>query len=140
VKKAVAIISFLFLCGISCQAALANQDRVSQAEETAKDWLSLVDEGKYAESWNEAATYFKDAVTKDGWMRSMQGVRQPLGKVKSRDLISSKFTRELPGAPYGEYVVIQYKSSFENKRSAIETITPMHDKDGKWRVSGYYIK
>jgi hypothetical protein len=29
---------------------------------------------------------------------------------------------------------------FENKKAAIETVTPMHDKDGKWKVSGYYIR
>ena len=46
----------------------------------------------------------------------------------------------LPGAPDGEYVVIQYESSFEHKQSAIETVTPMLDTDGKWRVSGYFIK
>lgn len=46
----------------------------------------------------------------------------------------------LPGAPDGEYVVIEFESSFEHKKSAIETVTPMNDKDGKWRVSGYYIK
>ncbi len=46
----------------------------------------------------------------------------------------------LPGAPDGEYVVIQYNTEFENKKVAIETITPMLDDDGKWRVSGYYIK
>jgi hypothetical protein len=28
----------------------------------------------------------------------------------------------------------------EHKQSAVETITPMLDKDGKWRISGYYIK
>ena len=28
----------------------------------------------------------------------------------------------------------------ENKASAVETITPMLDKDGKWRVSGYFMK
>jgi len=37
-------------------------------------------------------------------------------------------------------VVIQYESSFEHKQSAVETITPTLDKDGKWRVSGYFIK
>jgi hypothetical protein len=37
-------------------------------------------------------------------------------------------------------VVIQYETIFEKKQSAIETVTPMLDKDGKWRVSGYYIK
>jgi len=45
-----------------------------------------------------------------------------------------------PGAPDGEYVVIQYDSSFENKTEAVETVTPMLDPDGVWRVSGYYIR
>lgn len=44
------------------------------------------------------------------------------------------------GAPDGEYVVIQFSASFANKKSALETITPMLGKDGKWRVSGYYMK
>jgi len=37
-------------------------------------------------------------------------------------------------------VVIRYDASFANKKSAIETVTPMLDKDGQWRVSGYFIK
>ena len=49
-------------------------------------------------------------------------------------------TTKLPGAPDGEYVVIQYKSAFANQPTAIETIVPMLDKDGKWHVSGYFIK
>jgi hypothetical protein len=36
-------------------------------------------------------------------------------------------------------VVIQYEAEYEKKHSAIETITPMFE-DGKWRVSGYYIR
>ena len=43
-------------------------------------------------------------------------------------------------APDGEYVVIQFATSFENKKTALEKVTPMMDKDGKWRVSGYSIK
>ena len=31
-------------------------------------------------------------------------------------------------------------SSFKNKRAAVETVTSMLDKDGKWRVTGYFIK
>jgi hypothetical protein len=139
-KKTVSIILLLFLFGISHQTVLASQDRERTAEAVAKAWLLLVDEGKYSESWNETATYFKGAVTTDSWMKSMQSFRQPLGKVKSRKLMSKKYTKTLPGAPDGEYVVIQYRSSFENKKSAMETITPMLDKDGKWKVSGYYIK
>jgi hypothetical protein len=67
-------------------------------------------------------------------------VREPLGKVISRKLQSAQFTKSLPGAPDGQYVVIRYDTSFSNKQSAVETITPMLDKDGQWRVSGYFIK
>jgi hypothetical protein len=45
----------------------------------------------------------------------------------------------LPGAPEGEYVVIQYETQFEHKAGAIETVTPLREKDGSWRVSGYFI-
>ena len=70
----------------------------------------------------------------------MHAVHDLLGKVHSRTLKTATYTKSLPGAPDGEYVVIQYESSFEHKQSAIETVTPMLDTDGKWRVSGYFIK
>lgn len=106
----------------------------------AEGWLKLVDEGKFAESWKESAEYFKGAVKQDQWEQSIQSVRIPLGAVISRRLKTKNFATSLPGAPDGEYVVIQFATSFENKTSAVETITPMMDKDGQWRVSGYYIK
>jgi hypothetical protein len=37
-------------------------------------------------------------------------------------------------------VVIQFKTESENKKSAIETVTPMLGKNKTWRVSGYYIR
>ena len=91
-------------------------------------------------SAEEAAEYFRAAVTREQWQRSMRAFRRPLGRVVSRKLKSKQYTNTLPGAPDGEYVVIQYETSFENKKSAIETIIPMLDEDGKWRVSGYYVK
>lgn len=110
------------------------------AQEAATTWLALVDAGKYAESWQGAAEAFKQAVSQAQWQGALEKVRAPLGKVASRKLKSAKFTRELPGAPAGEYVVIQYDTDFEKKSGATETVTPMKDKDGVWRVSGYYIK
>ena len=43
-------------------------------------------------------------------------------------------------SPDGHYVVIQYATTFEHKKSAVETITPMQEADGSWKVSGYFIK
>ena len=128
----------LVLVGFSAPAA--DTDAVAQAQVAAKSWLVLVDDGKYGQSWDAAASLFKAAVTKAGWEKAVKGVRAPLGALKARKVKSATFARTLPGAPDGEYVVIQFDAQFENKAAAIETVTPMKDKDGTWRVSGYYIK
>jgi hypothetical protein len=120
--------------------ALADEGAEGKAVAASNAWLNLVDKAKYAESWDEAATYFKNAVTKEQWERSLQGVRKPLGSVIQRQLKSKQYSTTLPGAPDGEYVVIQYDTSFENKKSSVETVTPMREHDGRWRVSGYYIR
>ncbi len=121
-------------------AALRAEGPETAAEQSAKTWLALVDAGKYGESWSSAAEAFKAAMSQAQWQGALEKVRAPLGKVVSRKLKGAKFTREIPGAPAGEYVVIQYDTDFEKKSGAVETITPMKDKDGAWRVSGYYIK
>ena len=79
-------------------------------------------------------------VTKESFVQKVAAARQPLGKVLSRTLNFARYMTSLPGAPDGQYVVLKYNTSFENKKSATETIAPALDKNGKWRVSGYYIK
>lgn len=138
--KVMSTVLFMALfMGMSTHAQ--TQEKPEQlAQQSADAWLALVDSGKYAESWQEAAQYFKNAVTKDQWQSAMHSTREPLGKMLSRKLKSATFRTTLPGAPDGEYVVIQYDSSFEHKQSAVETVTPTLDNDGTWRVSGYFIK
>jgi hypothetical protein len=110
------------------------------AEQAAQSWLVLVDSGNYTESWNRAAPLFKQQVTAAQWESAVRSARGPLGKLQSRRLKSAQYERTLPGAPDGEYVVVQFDTAFENKKAAIETVTPMKDKDGQWRVAGYFIK
>jgi hypothetical protein len=126
-------------CAIAAAAAKpANAE--AEAQKAADSWLALVDNGKGGESWEQSSAVFRAAITKDAWASAIAGVRGPLGKLKSRHLESAQYMTSLPGAPDGEYVVIQYKAVFENKAAAVETITPMREQDGAWRVSGYYIR
>ncbi|MBL7221178.1 MAG: DUF4019 domain-containing protein [Phycisphaerae bacterium] len=111
-----------------------------KASAVAEKWLALLDEGKYAESWDESAELFRKGVAKTKWSETIERIRAPLGKVESRVKQESDYRTSLPGAPDGEYVIIPYRTTFANKKGAIETVTPMKGKDGKWRVSGYYIK
>jgi len=118
----------------------ADSGREKAAVAVAEKWLTLIDEGNYKKSWKQAADYFKSAVSQEQWVQSLQAVRQPLGKIISRKVKDATYLTTMPGAPDGEYVVIRFDTSFQNKKSAVETVTPMLDKDGRWRVSGYYIK
>lgn len=121
--------------------AMANESEKKQsAVASAEKWLTIVDKGNYSKSWQEASEFFRQAVDQDQWDQAVRSIRKPLGKRVSRKLKSASYTTSLPGAPDGEYVVIQFDTSFENKKSGIETVTPMMDKDGVWRVSGYYVK
>ncbi len=131
----------IFLLGSAfCLSASAQTKPEQLAQQSAESWLQGIDNGNYAASWDQAASLFKAALTKEQWKSALRATRGPLGKLVSRKLRSATYTKSLPGAPDGEYVVLQYDTSFEQKQSAIETITPMLDKDGVWRVSGYFIK
>lgn len=120
--------------------ALAADKPEDVAQAAAESWLKLTDGGNGAASWEQAAKLFRDVLTKEQWTQALGGVRPPLGKLISRKLISRQYTEKLQGAPDGKYVVIQYETMFEKKASAVETITPMLDPDGVWRVSGYFIQ
>ncbi len=136
-KLSIALMSLLL-----CSAALA-QDLAAKretADQAARSWLALVDHGDYGQSWQEASSFFQSKISKADWEKALNQVRAPLGAAGNRTLMGSIYQTDVPNAPKGEYVVIQYKTAFTSAGLVIETVTPMLDKDGKWRVSGYFVK
>ncbi len=131
----------MFVCVLGpSDARAANDAAVEQATKAAESWLKLLDNGDYRACYQQASQLVKDALSEDAFVQQFRAARAPLGAVVSRKLKVAQYATSLPGAPDGQYVVMQYDSSFANKKSATETVTPMMDKDGQWRVSGYYIK
>jgi len=139
-KKVVVITLLALICGYTASIAQDHQKEKEAAISAAKEWLTLIDEQKYAESWKDAAELFRNAIPQESWTVTVQSVRKPFGRTVGRELLSGTYRTTLPGAPDGEYVVIQFKTTFDNNVSATETITPSLDREGKWRVSGYFIK
>ena len=139
-KRVIILFLGIILFSIVGSAVFGDAESKKRATKSAEAWLELIDHGHYGESWDSAAAYFQSAISRDAWQRSLRAVRKPLGKTIIRTLSGRRYETALPGAPDGEYVIIQYKTSFENKKSSIETITPMLERDGTWKVSGYFIK
>lgn len=149
-------ISCLFI-GISASAVLLHASPHAEIRglEAARAWLDWIDAEKYPESWEAAAPDFQAQIEQDEWIRLMRLHRQPLGQVEKRMLKRLFFTTELPDAPSGYYVVVQFETQFsEREESVLEILTPVlvvnQDVDqgespsalpeGDWRVIGYYIK
>lgn len=141
-RRAALILSRLVMAALTSLVLAAqaqDSESVTAARRAAQAWLAEVDAGRYAESWDLASSAFQAGVTKARWIAGVSPIRNGIGAVTSRTLRSATFTHTLPGAPDGDYVIIEYDTRFEKKTQAIETVTPMRDKDGRWKVSGYFI-
>jgi hypothetical protein len=110
------------------------------AQPAAAAWLALVDAGKFMESCEAMSPGFKKKVSQRKWKSTLEDIRKPLSKFTTRKLKSAEYSKELPGAPEGEYVMLQYDSAFERKPAAVEKITLILGQDLNWRVSSYAVK
>jgi len=135
-KRAFAVVVLASLATVGA----ADSDPEAEATAAAREWLSVVDASQYGQSWDEAAALFKQNITKSQWERAVGAVREQLGALKTRELESAEPAHKLPGVPDGDYVVIVYHSSFAAVPAATETVTPMRDADGHWRVAGYRVR
>ncbi|HUO10776.1 MAG TPA: DUF4019 domain-containing protein [Phycisphaerae bacterium] len=125
----------------------ATKAAIKDAAPVAQHWAEFLDNAQYAQSYDSAAAVFRNAMTSEQWQSTIRSIREPLGKTLSRTqlnatcmVLSSENKTPLPNMPPGKYVIVQFKTDFENKKGAIETITPRLEPDGKWHVAGYFIK
>jgi hypothetical protein len=132
-----------------CLAAIGQQPLHGQqsdstairlATESSTAWLRLVDEGKYDASWDSAAAPFQQAVTKAAWSQALTQARGPFEPFGTRTVIGTRYLETLPNAPPGPYVVIQYRAQVSGSREVIETVVPARTGQGRWLVSGYFVK
>ena len=139
-KRIATTIAILGLLLVWATAPKAGTKPEVAAQETAGKWLALVDGGKDAESWEQMSAPFKNEVSKRKWKSTIGEIRKPLARPVSRKLKSAEYSKELAGAPEGEYVVVRFGTAFEHKPVAVEMVTLLLGQDLIWRVSSYTVK
>jgi uncharacterized protein DUF4019 len=135
-----AAVAIVFYLALNPGIVFADQATEKPIIAAAQSWLGEIDSGNYVNSWKRASSYFQGAVSEKNWTDALTGARRPLGKLLARKLAKTQSATSLPGAPDGNYLVMQFDTSFENKKSAVELVTFVREKDGSWRAAGYYIK
>lgn len=133
-KKIFITLMFLPFIGLTQSSSILDPNQA------ALKWLEKIDNKKYESSWKDADILIQNAVIIEKWETTISPSREPFGQVISRNINDQKSYTELPGAPDGEYIIITFDTSFEQKKSSKETITMKKGEDGAWRVAGYFIQ
>lgn len=102
-------------------------------------WLQLIDSGKYAEAWNLNSTLSRSLESENEWTSKLKSIREPLGGLITRNNTGTQ-SRDIEGAPSGQYMIYTFTSEFTSKQSAVETVTLILQDGAKWRVLGYSIQ
>lgn len=132
-------LSLLAACGPSTTAE--NDDGVDPAAlSEAERWLALVDANDYAGSWAATGDLFKGEVSEEEWRESMAVFREDMGAVRERTLQDQTLETIMPGAPEGEYLMLEYRSVFDQQARGAELVVLMRQDDDSWRVIGYFLQ
>lgn len=117
------------------QSAASVSPSQPEVVRSARDWLALVDAGRWDDSWRATGKSFRSNNTSKVWADVSEQVRVPLGAVVSRADLSQE---SVPAPPHG-YQMVKFRTSFANKPNATETLTLVREGEA-WRVVGYIIE
>ena len=113
-------------------------DNEATAELCALAWLKLVDDGRTAEAWDAGSPLLTSAFTKARAVTIIQESRGRLGPLLERRKLSRRLVHELPDAPLGIYVLLEFQSRFQRQGTFKETVTMVSEPKG-WQVAGYFM-
>jgi hypothetical protein len=118
-----------------------------EALNAAERWLVPVDAQRYNDAWAMAAESFKAKVPRDSFRDGIARIRKDYGKVVKRSGEKMAFRGDVPAPDQGDptpkpgaEVAILFDAAFAGNKQAQEEITMVYEKDGVWRVAGYYIR
>ena len=109
--------------------------RTAGIEAAARRFLTLIDEGKWDESYALTTASFQKLNTKKVWADVSEQARPPLGALISRTMTGHE---DVPTPPHG-YEVVTFRTSFANKANAIEKVS-LERVGNDWRVAGVTIE
>jgi transcriptional regulator with XRE-family HTH domain len=106
----------------------------------ATNWLTLIDGGEYADSWQTSSAIFRTNISQEKWVEALQLVRKPLGSVNSRELALTQAPTSLPGLPDGEYLVLIFSTKFEERPMAATETLSLVKTSASYQAIGYFIR
>ncbi|MFD1787963.1 DUF4019 domain-containing protein [Sphingomonas floccifaciens] len=107
----------------------------SDVTDAAQQWLQLLDQGRWEDSYRVTGSEFRRLNTLKVWSDASNRVRKPLGAVMSRTLLSQE---NLPAPPSG-YEVVKFHTRFANSGGEVTETVTLDRENGAWRVVGVTV-
>lgn len=117
----------------SGQAAI-NASADAECESAARAWLTLADASDWQASYEASGAVFRKLNTLENWQIASESARAPFGRVVSRTAIEFQHVN----APPHGYQIVRFRTDFEHKSGAVETVT-LERAGGVLEVVGYLI-
>ena len=125
--------------GLLLAGLVAPAQAGSDVARVSLHWLSLLDAGKFDESWSHSSTLLRLQQMPDQWNRRMKRLQDAYGALSMRSVSGVSFSRTMQGMPDGSYATVRFQSSFFRQRNATETVTLRWETD-KWRIVNYVVR
>jgi len=138
IRIAIALAMLMMVAVAGCNSPNP-EDATKDGIAAANEWLGLIYAGKYDDAWANSADEIKNIGPKEGFAKMMEQTRSPLGKESSRTVADKAYAKDPQNASPGEYVQAHFHASFENAKSATETIILKKQPDGSWKVGQYTV-
>jgi len=88
----------------------------------AARYLELLDQYRFGETWQEMSTLFQALGNQNHWQRRQKIIRSTYGSLVSRQFYRIDYRQSYSLSPDGQYVIVQFKSSYQNKAETIESV------------------
>jgi hypothetical protein len=110
----------------------------AEAVELASSFHALLDSGDFDATWPLLADLVAESQSRSTWVDTLSKLRADAGAARDRTLHGYGYTESLPGAPAGQYFVLEYQTAFA-RFSGQERVIVAVGPDGP-RVAGYLIQ
>lgn len=116
---------------VSLASNTAAEPTEAAAVRAAEDFLALIDESRWAESYAATGAQFRSLNTLERWAEVSAQVRPPLGKLLTRNVVANEY---VPAPPEG-YRLVKFRSSYANGTAQTESLSVAWE-GGAWKVVG----
>lgn len=134
----------LIVCMLPHVYATETNNILEQVEGSARVWLALIDNEKYPDGWQQASPLLQKKTSQQEWVKMVVELRKPRRTPNARYIATANSAKSLSGFPDGDYVILQFYTTFSEKELALEAITLVKSNDTNdseiWKVAEYSMR